>query len=77
MILFSFTLVGRAICGVCTTFARAGIVGVAGMFPSNQGINSYFSGQTVGGVAVSCVNIVADALQDPTPFRGTYCPKEQ
>lgn len=68
-----FTFVGLAICGVCTAFASAGIVGTAGMFPSSIGINPYFSGQAVGGVAVSCANFIAAAMEDPEPFRETYC----
>jgi len=68
-----FTLVGLAVCGVCTAFASAGIVGTAGMFPSYIGINPYFSGQAVGGVAVSCANFIAAAMEDPQPFRDTYC----
>lgn len=77
MFFLVFTFVGLAVCGVCTAFASAGIVGTAGMFPSSIGINPYFSGQAVGGVAVSCANFVAAAMEDPQPFRDTYCQQER
>ena len=69
----SFTLCGLTVCGICTAFASAGIVGTAGMFPSNVGINPYFSGQAGGGVAVALANFIAAALEDPSPFRKMYC----
>lgn len=72
-----FTFVGLVVCGVCTAFASAGIVGTAGMFPSKVGINPYFSGQAIGGVAVSCANFVAASMEDPSPFRQTYCNGQQ
>lgn len=72
-----FTLVGLCICGVCTAFASAGIVGTAGMLPSNVGVNPYFSGQAVGGVAVSCANFFAAAMEDPQPFREINCQDER
>jgi equilibrative nucleoside transporter 1/2/3 len=73
----SFTLIGLLLCGVCTAFASAGIVGTAGLFPANIGINPYFSGQAVGGVAVSLANFIAAALGDPRPFRETYCSSQR
>lgn len=69
----SFTLFGLTVCGICTAFASTGIVGTAGMFPSSIGINPYFSGQAVGGVAVAFANFIAASLEDPSPFRETYC----
>jgi hypothetical protein len=71
-----FTLVGLCICGVCTAFASAGIVGTAGMFPSCTGINPYFSGQAIGGVAVSCANFMAAGMEDPKLFRESYCKED-
>ena len=67
------TLVGLGLCGTCGAIATAGIVATAGLFPSHIGINPFFSGQALGGVAVSVANFIAASLEDPTSFWDQTC----
>jgi hypothetical protein len=67
------TLFGLAICGMCGAIATAGVVSTASLFPSHVGINPFFSGQAVGGVAVSAANFVAASMEDSSSFWGQHC----
>lgn len=72
--LFGFlTLVGLAICGTCGAIATAGIVSTAGLFEAHVGITPFFSGQALGGLAVSMANFVASSLEDPQEYWGEVC----
>jgi Nucleoside transporter len=67
------TLCGLAVCGTCGAIATAGIVSTAGLFPSHIGINPFFSGQALGGVAVSMANFVAATVEDPEAYFEQHC----
>lgn len=67
------TLAGLAICGTCGAIATAGIVSTAGLFDSHLGIGPFFSGQALGGVAVSTANFIAATLEDPREFWEQTC----
>lgn len=67
------TMVGLAVCGTCGAVATAGIVSTAGLFPSNVGINPFFSGQALGGVAVSLANFATALFQDPSVYWDQHC----
>jgi len=68
------TLIGLALCGTCGAIATAGIVSTAGLFPSHIGINPFFSGQALGGVAVSMANFADIAIgEDPDDFLEKHC----
>ena len=58
------TLTSLALCGTCGAVATAGILSTAGLFESHVGITPFFSGQALGGVAVSLANFMAAALDD-------------
>jgi hypothetical protein len=67
------TLTGLAVCGMCSAIATAGVVSTAGLFPSHVGINPYFSGQALGGVAVSVANFIAATVEEPDDFWNSHC----
>ncbi|VEU43385.1 unnamed protein product [Pseudo-nitzschia multistriata] len=68
------TLIGLGLCGTCGAIATAGIVSTAGLFPSHIGINPFFSGQALGGTAVSVANFVAIAMgEDPSDYIDKHC----
>lgn len=67
------TLAGLAICGTCCGIATAGIVSTAGLFESHLGITPFFSGQALGGMAVSTANFIAATLEDPDVFWEQIC----
>lgn len=67
------TLSGLFVCGVCTAIASSGIVGTAGLFPANLGVNPFFNGQAIGGLLVSCANFIASFLDGPENFVRQYC----
>lgn len=67
------TLGGLAICGTCGAIATAGIISTAGLFESHLGIVPFFSGQALGGVAVSIASCIAATLEDPTEFWEHNC----
>jgi hypothetical protein len=69
----AITLCGLAICGMCGAIATAGVISTASLFPSHVGINPFFSGQAVGGVAVSAANFVAATMEDSSSFWGQHC----
>ena len=70
------TLTGLFICGVSTAVAGSGIVGTAGLFPANLGVNPYFNGQAIGGLLVSCANLIASYVDGPENFMVQYCPDQ-
>jgi hypothetical protein len=70
------TLTGLFICGVSTAVAGSGIVGTAGLFPANLGVNPYFNGQAIGGLLVSCANLIASYVDGPESFMVQYCPDQ-
>jgi hypothetical protein len=67
------TLTGLSVCGMCSAIATAGVVSTAGLFPSHVGINPYFSGQALGGVAVSVANFIAATVEEPDDFWNSHC----
>lgn len=68
------TLVSLALCGTCGAIATAGIVSTAGFFPPHLGINPFFSGQALGGAAVSIANFAAIAIgEDPNDYLEEHC----
>lgn len=67
------TLAGLAICGMCGAIATSGIISSAGLFESHLGITPFFSGQALGGVAVSLANVVAATLENPQDFWEDTC----
>jgi hypothetical protein len=67
------TLVGLVICGVCTSVATSGIVGTAGLFKANVGINPYLNGQAAGGLFVAVANFVATLLSGSSNFLQENC----
>jgi hypothetical protein len=67
------TLVSLAICGTCGAIATAGIISTAGLFESHLGITPFFSGQALGGVAVSMANFIAATLESPQAFWEETC----
>jgi hypothetical protein len=71
------TLSGIFICGVCTSVASSGIVGTAGLFDPNVGVNPYFNGQAVGGVLVALANFAATFLNGPSSFLLENCGSSQ
>ena len=68
-----FTLLGLCICGVCTAIASSGIVGTAGLFDANLGVNPYFNGQAAGGLFVACANFLASIMNGSSNFLLQYC----
>jgi hypothetical protein len=58
---------------MCGAIATAGIVATAGLFPSEQAMNPFLAGQSVGGVAVSFANFVAACLEDPSLYWDAHC----
>jgi hypothetical protein len=67
------TLSGLFICGVCTAVASSGIVGTAGLFDPNVGVNPYFNGQAAGGLLVACANFFASVLDGSKKYLLQYC----
>ena len=67
------TLSGLFICGVCTAVASSGVVGTAGLFPANLGVNPFFNGQAVGGLLVACANFIVSVLNGSAHFILQYC----
>jgi hypothetical protein len=67
------TLCVLAICGTCGAIGTAGIVSTAGRLPSNIGINPFFSGQALGGVAVSLANFVVATIENPDSYFEQRC----
>ena len=68
-----FTLSGLFVCGACTAVAGTKIVGVAGLFDANLGVNPYFNGQAAGGLLVACANLLASILNGSASFLMQYC----
>ncbi|KAG7355661.1 nucleoside transporter [Nitzschia inconspicua] len=71
------TLLGLFICGVCTAVASSGIVGTAGLFDANVGVNPYFNGQAAGGLLVACANFLTSVLDGETKYLEQYCKQQQ
>jgi len=67
------TLWGLFICGVSTAIASSGIVGTAGLFHADIGVNPFFNGQAIGGLIVACANFLASYLDGPDHFLMQYC----
>jgi hypothetical protein len=67
------TLAGLFVCGVCTSVASAGIVGTAGLFESEMGINPYFQGQAAGGLLIAVANTVTAIFGSPSTFWRNNC----
>jgi hypothetical protein len=72
-IFLSLTLSGLFVCGVCTSVASSGIIGTAGLFEPNLGVNPYFNGQAVGGLLVAVANVAATFFDGPSLFRQENC----
>ena len=70
------TLWGLFICGVSTAIASSGIVGTAGLFPADIGVNPFFNGQAIGGLIVACANFVASFLDGQEHFLMQYCVRQ-
>jgi len=70
---FAVTVAGLAICGTCGAIAQAGIISTAGLFNSKISINPFFSGQALGGVAVSLANFAAASMENPSSFWEQNC----
>mmetsp|Transcript_19162 Transcript_19162/g.33761 ORF Transcript_19162/g.33761 Transcript_19162/m.33761 type:complete len:473 (-) Transcript_19162:48-1466(-) len=66
-------LFGLAVCGTCGAIATSGIVATGSLFPSHIGVNPFFSGQAVGGVAVSLVNFLSATVEDPSAYFNEHC----
>jgi hypothetical protein len=66
------TLMSLALCGTCGAIATAGIVSTAGQFAPHLGINPFFSGQALGGAAVSIANFAAIG-EDPDDYLEKHC----
>jgi hypothetical protein len=69
------TLGGLFLCGFCTSVASAGIVGTAGLFPADTGVNPYFQGQAAGGLLVAAANTVTAIFGSPATFWRDTCRK--
>ena len=67
------TLWGLFICGVSTAIASSGIVGTAGLFHADVGVNPFFNGQAIGGLIVACANFVATYIDGPENFLMEHC----
>ena len=67
------TLLSMGLCGACGATATAGILAMAGLFPSSIGVGPFMAGQSFGGVAVSLANFVAATWEDPESFRQIHC----
>jgi len=69
--LFS-TLTIVVLLNICTAIFQGGIIGVAGKFPPNY-IGGMMSGQALGGIFPSLVNILVIAIQVKEADIGFYC----
>jgi hypothetical protein len=67
------TLAGLFVCGVCTSVASAGIVGTAGLFEPEMGVNPYFQGQAAGGLLIAAANTVTAIFGSPGTFLRHNC----
>jgi hypothetical protein len=67
------TLVGLFVCGVCTSVASAGIVGTAGLFEAEMGVNPYLQGQAAGGLLIAAANTVTAIFGSPAAFWRHNC----
>jgi hypothetical protein len=68
------TLAGLFVCGVCTSIASAGIVGTAGLFEPEMGVNPYFQGQAAGGLLIAAANLITAIFGSPGKFLRHNCP---
>jgi hypothetical protein len=71
------TFSGLFICGICTAIASSGIVGTAGLFDPNIGVNPYFNGQAAGGLLVACANFITSVLDGSTKYVAQFCAHHQ
>jgi hypothetical protein len=67
------TLAGLFVCGVCTSIASAGIVGTAGLFEPEMGVNPYFQGQAAGGLLIAAANTISAIFGSPGTFLRHNC----
>jgi hypothetical protein len=67
------TLAGLFVCGVCTSVASAGIVGTAGLFEAEMGVNPYLQGQAAGGLLIAAANTVTAIFGSPAAFLAHNC----
>jgi hypothetical protein len=67
------TLAGLFVCGVCTSVASAGIVGTAGLFEPEMGVNPYFQGQAAGGLLIAAANTITAICGSPSTFLRHNC----
>jgi hypothetical protein len=59
----SITLLSAATCGTAGAFASAGIISFANIFPPKIGIQPFISGNAVGGVVISILNLSLSAME--------------
>mmetsp|Transcript_24643 Transcript_24643/g.36497 ORF Transcript_24643/g.36497 Transcript_24643/m.36497 type:complete len:487 (+) Transcript_24643:91-1551(+) len=71
---FFITIFSLAICGSMNAVASAGMVASASSLLT---IGPLFSGQAIGGVAVSGVNFVAALLEDPADYWESICEQKR
>lgn len=72
-VFYIFMIASLAICGIMVAVATAGVVGTANRFPHNEAIAHFFSGQAMGGVAVSGAQFLAAVFGDPSDFWTNQC----
>lgn len=58
------SLVSASICGIAGAFISTGIVAFASDFPPTLGIQPFISGQAVGGVVISFLNLIMFGMEE-------------
>jgi solute carrier family 29 (equilibrative nucleoside transporter), member 1/2/3 len=70
---YIFMIGSLAICGIMVAVASAGVVAAANRFPPKVAIAHFFSGQAIGGVAVSGAKLAAAVFEDPLIYWDHEC----
>ena len=73
LVFYIFMIASLAICGIMVAVASAGVVSTANRFPPNEGIAHFFSGQAIGGVAVSGAQFLAAVFADHSVYWESQC----
>lgn len=70
---YIFMIGSLAICGIMVAVASAGVVAAANRFPPKVAIAHFFTGQAIGGVAVSGAKLAAAVFEDPQVYWDHEC----
>ena len=72
------SLLGSACCGCFGAVASSGILKFTSLFPGDQSVCSYISGQAIGGVLISVLNLIAAIMRNRSDlFFNKFCDSDK